>query len=237
MAKDSALLNNLQEIERQTLSSLDAAHDYFIHSKRVWLLLQQEVRKGRKFTIRNQTTGNQIHEQDLLAKGQAYLTDYLLPSTLQHLVSLFEHYVFELLRVWLVNNPKSLSGKQVKFEAVLTTGRAGIIQAVVEKELNDVKFGGIVDWFRYLKSLVSLNRPGEQDINNLAEIKASRDILVHNNGIVNETYVRKAGTCARYKDGEKLLISEQYLREVWEIIRRVVQDLSTATQKKASTMC
>jgi hypothetical protein len=67
----------------------------------------------------------------------------------------------------------------------------------------------------------------------MAEIKASRDILVHNNGVVNATYVGKAGRLARYQDGEKLEIPKQYHRESWEIIKKLVQDISAAAVTKA----
>lgn len=234
MARNIALVGRLQELERHTLSALDATHDYFTHSKTVWLLLQQEVRKGGKFAIRSQTTGNQIHEQDLLAKGQVYLTDYLLPSTLQHLVSLFEHYVFELLRVWLTTHPQSLANKQVRFQTILeSTLTTEIIREVVDSELNEVKYKGVADWFKYLHELVHLTCPAKDQIERLVETKASRDILVHNNGITNDVYIKKAGNRARNKKGERLEISEGYLSESWDIIRKVVQDLSAAAQTKA----
>ena len=44
----------------------------------------------------------------------------------------------------------------------------------------------------------------------IIEIKASRDVLAHNNGIVNAIYVAKAGSRARHQEGEQLTMSEQY---------------------------
>ncbi len=76
--------------------------------------------------------------------------------------------------------------------------------------------------------MTNLGCPTADEIEKLAEIKASRDILVHNNGIANATYVSKAGTRARYLDGEKLEIPEHYHRASWETINKAVRDVSTA---------
>jgi hypothetical protein len=51
--------------------------------------------------------------------------------------------------------------------------------------------------------------------------------------MVNATYVSKAGGRARFKEGEKLAIPERYYRRSWELIRKVVQDVSDAASKKA----
>jgi hypothetical protein len=196
-------------------------------------LLQQIVKEGRKFTFRNLTTGTQVDEQVLLGQAQRYVTDYLMASTFQHFVSLFEDFFFELLRSWLAAYPANLSKKQVEMGAVLKApDKSAIILTVVDRELNELKYERLADWFQYLHRLTKLGCPTADEIEELAEIKASRDILVHNNGIANATYVSKAGTLARYKDGEKLEIPEHYHRVSWETISKVVRDVSVAAIDK-----
>src|SRR5712692_10280308 len=113
------LADDLQGLTGRTLSALDASHDYYTYTKRVWRLLQQIVKEGRKFTFRNLTTGTRVDEKVLLGRAQLYVTDYLISSTFQHFVSLFEDFFFELLRHWLAAYPASLSTKKVEIGAVL----------------------------------------------------------------------------------------------------------------------
>jgi hypothetical protein len=80
---------------------------------------------------------------------------------------------------------------------------------------------------------VKLGYPTADEIEQPAEIKASRDILVHNKGIANGAYVSKSGSRARVRDGEMVRISEKYHRESWETIRKVVRDVSAAAIAKA----
>ena len=78
--------------------------------------------------------------------------------------------------------------------------------------MDSLKYKRPADWFKDLNDRVNLNRLAAEQIERLAEIKASRDILVHNRRIVNETYCDKAGTRARYAVGQRLKIQEPYLR-------------------------
>jgi hypothetical protein len=229
-----ALVDEIRDLEVRVLSSLDASHDYYAHTKVVWRLLQQDVKKGAIFTIRNRETGTTINQQELVGRAQLYVTDYLTSATFQQFVSLFEDYFFSLLRCWLAAFPDSLSKMQVEIGDVLkASGISEIVGAVVDKKLNDLTYKRVEGWFDYLNGLTNLNCPTAVEIEKLAEIKASRDILVHNNGIANATYLSKAGQFARYRDGDRLDIPEQYHRESWQTIKKVIQDISTAAMNKA----
>jgi hypothetical protein len=229
-----ALADDIQALTARTLSALEASHDYYTYTRRVWRLLQQIVKEGRKFTFRNLTTGTRVDEQVLLGRAQLYVTDYLMSSTFQHFVALYEDFFFELLRLWLLAYPLSLSRKQVEMGAVLRApDKSAVVLAVVGKELNELKYEKLSDWFAYLERLVKLGCPTADEIEQLAEIKASRDILVHNNGIANATYISKAGNRARCNDGERLEIPEQYHRASWETTRKVIRDISAAAIARA----
>lgn len=227
------MADEVRELASRTLSSLDASHDYYTYTKRAWRLLQQIIKEGRKFTFHNRTTGTRVDEQVLLESAQLYVTDYLMSSTFQHFVSLFEDLFFGVLRLWLTAYPGSLSKKQIDVGTVLKAiDKPAIILKVVDRELNELKYERVAEWFAYLEKLANLGCPTTAEIEKLAEIKASRDILVHNNGVINATYIGKAGGCARHQDGDKLEIPEQYHRESWETIKKVVLDLSAAVVAK-----
>jgi len=228
-----ALADDIQSLTSRTQSALGAIHDYYTYTKRVWRLVQEIVNEGRRFTFRNPATGTQVDERVLLGLAQPYVDDYLMSSTFQHFVSLFEDFLFALLRYWLAAYPGSLSKKQVEMGAVLKApDKTAIVLTVVDKELNELKYERLADWFAYLDRLANLGCPTLDEIEKLAEIKASRDILVHNNGVANATYVSKAGIRARYRDGEKLEIQEHYHLASWETINKVVRDVSAAALAK-----
>ena len=83
-----------------------------------------------------------------------------------------------------------------------------------------------------MEEKAKLGCPTPVEIDRIAEAKASRDVLVHNQGVASKTYESKAGNLARYKDGQSIDISEHYHRETWELIRKVIGDISNAAIAK-----
>lgn len=228
-----ALTDDINRLRADSLAALDASHNYYAHTKIAWRLVQQMVRQGHKVTIRNQATGSTIDENELPGLAQEYVTEYLASATFQHFVSLFEDFVFDFLRAWLIEYPGSLSGKQLQFRTVLESAdKPEIIRAVVQKELAGLAYERIDNWFINLEKVVKLGCPNQEQVERLAEIKASRDVLVHNKGIANSIYVDKSMGRARFNDGETLEIPEHYHRNSWHLIKQVVSDIAEAAINK-----
>lgn len=227
------LREEIHALEKQCLAALAASHDYYFHSRTVWRRLERAVAKGDRFTIRNSATKTKTNQEALVGYIERYVGDYLIVSTFQQFVTVFEDFFFDLLRLWLVAYPGSLSEKDLKFGLVLKApDKAAITHAVVDRELNELKYEKVADWFDYLERRMNLGCPGKDAIGTLAEIKASRDIVVHNKGIVNVVYLAKAGKRARYQVGERLEIPEHYHRESWETIKQVIAEVADAAINK-----
>jgi len=228
-----ALIDEIRRLRDESLSALDASHNYFVHTQIAWRLVQQMVREGHKVTIRNQATGNSVDEAELSGLAQGYVTSYLASATLQHFVSLFEQFVFEFVRSWRIRYPGSLSDKELKFRTVLdSASKDEIAAAIVEREVHGLAYQRVADWFTYLERLAKLGCPNQDEVERLAEIKASRDVLVHNNGIANSIYVDKSMGRARFADGDKLELPEHYHRESWELIKQIVTNVADAAINK-----
>lgn len=111
--------------------------------------------------------------------------------------------------------------------------KEAVTELIVNKELNDVMYLRPARWFAYLQDKAKLDCPPPEEIERFAEAKASRDALVHNRGIASATYQTKAGRLARFSAGQRISIPEDYHRETWELIRKLVSDLSNAAIAKA----
>jgi len=151
------LPDTLTRIRDTSLASLDASHNYFTHTKIAWRLVQQVVRGGNTFTIRNQTTGTTTDHTQLAAMAQPYVTGYLASATFQDFVSVFERFISDFLAAWLVEYPGSLRSTQLTFHTVLdATNRDAIISAVVEKEVIALAYQKVTDWFAYIEKIAKL---------------------------------------------------------------------------------
>jgi hypothetical protein len=173
----------------------------------------------------------------MAALAEGYVGRYLNESVFQHFIALFEDFVFEFLRLWLSAYPGGIPNKakkQVDLAMVIDApNRESILQFMIARELNELKYERPKTWFRYLNDRVKLGCPSDEQIDRLAEIKASRDILAHNRGVVNPTYLEKAGKYARYELGQRLEIPEPYLHDAGSLIRDLVQDIASTAMAKA----
>jgi hypothetical protein len=230
-----SLSDDVRTLRDRVLADLTSAHDYYTDTKIAWRLVHKIIAAGHTITIRNMTTGTVTTQTELATKTRGYVTEQLTEATFQQFISIFENFYFDLLCLWLTTYPQSLGKKMVDFKTILELpDREAITQLVVRKELNEILYDRPTEWFVYLEDKAKLGCPTANEIERIAEAKASRDVLVHNRGIVNKTYESKAGNLARYHEGDKIDISEHYHRETWELIRKVVFDVSNAAIAQVS---
>lgn len=229
-----ALADELKTLGDRVLAELDAAHDYYVDTKVAWNIVGETVTQGRNFINRNAATGTTTDQTELVEKSREYVKR-LAEATFQQFVSIFESFFLDLTRLWLMAYPQSLSGKKVDFQSVLDAPDKDAIKLlVINKELNDVTYDRPSGWFKYLDDKAKLGCPTADEIERIAEIKAARDVLVHNRGVANKTYEAKAGNLARFRDGQRIDISEPYHRECWELFRKVTADMADAALGKSS---
>jgi hypothetical protein len=227
----------VSELSNRIQADLRAGLNYYGHTKDTWELVQELANQGREFTLKNLDTGSIVDAKQLAHLSAGYVTIYLAESVFQHFVALFEDFVFDLLRLWLTAYPAGIPNKDKKpvdlAMVIDAADKDAILGFIIDRELNALKYDRPMSWFRYLNDRVKLGCPTDEQIERFAEIKASRDLLSHNRGIVNETYVQKAGGRARYKLGQRLEIPEPYLRETWTLIGEMVHDMAAAARTKA----
>lgn len=227
------LVDEIRSHCANALQSLDATHNFYSHSKSAWRLSQTLVEQGHDIAFRNLETNHIIEGKEIPRLAQSYISGYLARATFQQFVSHFETFMFGFLGAWLNEYPQSLAKKTVEFDEVIgSSNRSEIIDKVVQKELIDIAYRSVRNWFQYLEKRVHLNAISADEIATLAEIKATRDALVHNNGIVNTIYQQKSGDRARFQIGDPIKISESYHRSSWEMLKSTIKNISqTAIDK------
>jgi hypothetical protein len=229
-------INKIQSLKTKFLSDLDKVYDYYNETKEAWQIIQSSVRQGMTFEIKNSLTGSVTDQDQLAAKARDYVAYQLSESTFQQVVTIFEAFFFDLLRIWLQANPNSLNSHKIDAKTILEQpDKDSIVDFIIEKELNEIKYKRISEWFDHLDRLIPVKKHFvNHEIDKLAEIRASRDILVHAQGIVGSIYKTKVGHFARYQEGEQLEISELYLIESWTLTQAVITQLGDILIQKLS---
>ncbi len=222
-------------LREQAVTALNQSHDYFTYTTAAWRSIQQDVqRNGRTILWNNPNTNSSVTEKDILGLAQRFVEVELAASTLQQFVSVFENFLSDTVRLWLLAFPERISGRQLTGRDIFgMPDKASMIELLIQKELRDMFYDRPANWFADLKKMVKIQSPTVADGEQFAEIKATRDVLVHGQGIANAYYIDKAGTHARAKLGEPLEVPGPYHLESWNLIRKLVENIGTEIADKA----
>lgn len=225
--------DDLRSIAERADQELIAVNDFFDHSKIVWRSFRILVDSGHNVQSKNPATRTKIDQDGLVSLSPHYTRKYLATFTFRQFVSTFEGFFFDLLHRLLLHNPHQFARCQVEFESIIKArDREEIITGLILKQLNELKYEQLREWFVVLNKAVKLDCPSPEEVDTLAEVKAARDILEHNAGVVNDVYVRKAGKKARYTVGEQIEIDDAYYLSSWKAIKKVVKEVTDSAIRK-----
>lgn len=163
--------------------------------------------------------------------------EYFFSLVHQQQVTLFEHHFFHLVRIFLLDRPERLSKKkQIDYATIFeTTSKEELLIKLIDRELNEIKYRSVSEWFDYLDKLIGLPGITQDKLEKLAEAKACRDILVHNAGIANKIYIIKSGGAVRCGEGQIMDVSGDYTKDVWSLLVSILITVIDSVIEKCET--
>lgn len=111
-----------------------------------------------------------------------------------------------------------------------SASREELIEEVIRKELASLFYAAPSLQMEYFQAVTGVKLPGDI-VASWIEIKATRDIIVHNSGVANAIYVRKADAKARAKDGEVLPMDEEYFSAALANMKSFVGKVTSPMQR------
>jgi hypothetical protein len=227
-----AVVDDLDALAIRAQGDLDDLFNFEAHIHVIWKHFKLWVHQGNTLRSRNIKTGTEVTERDLVKLYGRYRTTYLLGLSFVQIVTIVEAFIFDFLRLLLVNDPRHLAqNKQIEVRlALAATDRVALVVLIAERELNELRYDRPKAWFDYMNKIVKLGCPTRDEIETIAEMKAARDLVIHNSGVVNQVYLDKAGDKSRYAPGDKVVIDRLYFDECWALAKKLVNDLTTSAK-------
>ena len=141
------------------------------------------------------------------------LTDVLRQGVFVLAVAHVETMIVDTLEYYLSLIPQKMEKENLSVaKDDLLAHPFDLIDVQIQKFLQGMAYKSLDDILRYFCDVLSLNVDAKALVAPLREIKATRNILLHNNLISNNTYCETAGDGKRAtKPGVKLDISKSYL--------------------------
>lgn len=164
-------------------------------------------------------SNKRVYQKDELQQRYRFLAFEQLPiNGLVQLVTIVEAMLGDIVRAVVLKYPKKMGSKRtVSLEHVLEARSLEDVQVrAVDALLHDLSYRSPAEFSEAAKELISLNLLECPAFHCYMELKASRDIFIHNGGIANEIYVRKSGSHVRVRSGMRLPAGIEYFLESYE---------------------
>lgn len=209
---DDEIMNSLNQIE------------VILNEKAGFEIIKAED-KLVSFKLNNTSLSRKIYKGFRQINIEKKQVSILYESSLMNLIIYFELLLGGLLRKCLYKHPEA-SGIQNKSLPLEEIRKLGSLQNaedyLIEKEVENIMRGSFEEWRKFFttKTKLCFNflKNDEQEIN---EIFQSRNLLVHNGGIVNNIYLSNVGSQYKKQIGSKLDIDKDYLNKAINTLERI----------------
>lgn len=152
-----------------------------------------------------------------------------------YLISIFDSAIIDLVRELYKKDYRVLikSNKNLNYEQILNFENINDLKEyILEKELLEFSYKSIKDQIKYISQEFKLEIIlTTEQLSNLIEIRETRNILVHNNGKVNEVYLRNTKN-NNLKIGDERLVDSYYLNESKHLLRDFLNSILQSDFKK-----
>ena len=166
--------------------------------------------------------------------------DYeLFESFLTVIVSKFESYLFLCLSSVFKKYPQKLTIKvqeikitsDIDINIILSTSEyTSIIDKIIENRISSISYGTPKQYWKYFLTITGFEID-ETMINKYIELKATRDLIIHNNSIVNNLYIEKSGNEARTRSG-RIPINYEYFEQSIGLLKKLSGSISREAKTK-----
>ncbi|MFT3911471.1 MAG: hypothetical protein QM737_18755 [Ferruginibacter sp.] len=133
----------------------------------------------------------------------------------------FEAFLSEITKELFLAFPLSLSNskKQLSYEEIIkNNANEKLINIIIQRELIEISFKNIKEQIEYLSTKFNISYKyvkgestwgtDELDIEALVELFSIRNMILHNNSIVNVKFL-KDNPDSLYKEGDKLIVTDK----------------------------
>ena len=157
-------------------------------------------------------------KQELADRYQYLSESYLGLNAILQLVTITEAMCGDVLRAVIVKYPKKLGNKrQVLISTILESNSIEEMHLkATDSLINELTYKSPEEFAAAVEDLTSINLLECTAYHRYIEVKATRDIYLHNSGVANQVYLKKSGTHARAKNGQQLPMNIDYFLESYE---------------------
>lgn len=166
------------------------------------------------------------------------LSDTLIQGAFVMAVATVEGALADTLTYYLIHFPEKLPEEQQTAVSTLPTNVLQFLERAAERFVTDLSYKPIREFFvRFVKILsIETDSALAAAIEVIQEAKATRNLLLHNRGVVNDFYLVQAGSKRRAAEaGVTLRVDQSYVCESTDALSAFIGGLAAALVTKYSS--
>ncbi len=186
-------------------------------------------KKGREISIKGKIGKEQVDELVAALKKLPRITvnqaELLYKSSFVMLISYFDYLLSDIMHCYYESYPESISGKDSSItlnELKLCSDIKEAIQVVINKKIDTVLYDNLKRQTDYLRNELKIDiKESIIKWNIINEAIERRNIIVHNNGIINKRYLGNVDLSIvskkrkDIKEGGEVSVDENYFKKVF----------------------
>jgi len=179
---------------------------------------KSKAKKRYPVPKRDRTVSSNRRDSDV---GQIFLAQFqrgIFETNIVAIISRVEAFIQECIIIAIRHQPQKLTIVGEKSGIPLDLfleheDRDDLLESYIALRCQELMFGKPSDYLAKAAKVLSIEIDADIILDYI-EMKASRDIIIHNLGLINRLYVEKAGNKARGKVDEELAIDADYFEHV-----------------------
>jgi hypothetical protein len=166
--------------------------------------------------------------EDVLLHLNQRVTYSEYAQSLVFVVAIAEDYITDIILAILMAYPRKIlisakgndGARAVDLKAIIEKGD---VEAILREEamsrLNEVMYASPAQYAAYFEKVTGFGLGSH--LGEYIELKATRDLLVHNDGTINDIYLGKAGASARGSAGQKIAVDTAYFEHSVRTLKNI----------------
>jgi len=230
----------IRECSQSAIAAVTRLHDDYVQTNRLWQELLQRGRYGLPpLIVQNAKTGTKVAGSKQWAEVARLSQLRIRIRTFKELASQVELFIAALLKLWLLRFPEIVEEKSITLAAILESNdlaelKSQAISQAVDAAILSRMMNKPSKWFSYLKQHLGATL-SEDETAVFVEQKASRDVLEHHDGVVDASYLEKAGQAAKYAVGDLIEPDDQTIDGLYDLVLGLISRVAADAERKFST--
>ncbi|NQN66939.1 hypothetical protein HPA05_00295 [Streptococcus suis] len=203
--------------------SLDAVQKTIPDEDNFFIKIPKAINYGDKLRFKEVPRGNPQLTKDRIIRRD------IINSAYVSIISAIEDFFSKALRLMLTYDSRRLKvtisqipmSKEISIIDFLDKNREQLIDEIIFSRLNNLFYASPKAQLEYIKKITGIAFDGEM-YNKWIELKAKRDIIVHNDSTINDIYLQKTGSGEKELLHQKIEISRDEFARIIAFLKKFV---------------